>query len=224
MWNKGWDNIFKTRDWGKYPDLSIVRFASKYFKNADKKKINILELGCGIGANLFYFAKENYSTYGIDGSQVAIDIAKKRFRKEKIKANFFQGDIIRLPFSDNSFDCVIDCECLYSNSTADTKIICKEIFRILKNKGIFFSKTFATETYGYKKGKIYKNEKNTFINLKTKNFHKGYGIIRFMSLDDIKKIYLNDFRLKDLNYEVRTFDQTKKKIKEWIIILQKIIK
>ena len=41
MWNSGWDKIFKENEWGKYPDMSIVRFISKKFYN--KKKMNEAE-------------------------------------------------------------------------------------------------------------------------------------------------------------------------------------
>ena len=77
MWNRGWDNIFKKNKWGKYPDMSVIRFIANKYKKKDKKRLKILEVGCGTGANLSFFIEEGFNTYGIDGSKVAIKLAKK---------------------------------------------------------------------------------------------------------------------------------------------------
>ena len=67
MWNKGWDEIFSKKDWGRYPDLSVVRFIlGKTRKKIKKNKIKVLEVGCGTGANLSFLAKEGFKTYGLD--------------------------------------------------------------------------------------------------------------------------------------------------------------
>ena len=50
-----------------------------------------------------------------------------------------------MPFRSNYFDCVVDCECIYSNSFSDSKIILKEIKRILKKKDPFFQRLLLTE-------------------------------------------------------------------------------
>ena len=46
-------------------------------KKKIKKRLKILEVGCGTGANLSFFIEEGFNTYGIDGSKVAIKLAKK---------------------------------------------------------------------------------------------------------------------------------------------------
>ena len=57
-----WDKIFKSKGWGKYPAEDLVRFIAKNFdKKKKKSKINILEIGCGPGGNLSYFAKEGFN-------------------------------------------------------------------------------------------------------------------------------------------------------------------
>ena len=40
-------------------------------------------MGCGTGANLSFFIEEGFNTYGIDGSKIAIKLAKKKLKKEK---------------------------------------------------------------------------------------------------------------------------------------------
>ena len=109
MWNKGWDKVFKQNEWGKYPDMSVVRFvANNFYKKKERKKVSILEIGCGTGANLGFIAKEGFNCFGIDGSRVAINIAKNKLKREKLKSELKIGDIKKLPYKKNTFDCVID--------------------------------------------------------------------------------------------------------------------
>ncbi len=203
MWNKGWDKIFIQNEWGKYPDMSIVRFISKKFYNKKKrKKISILEVGCGTGANLSFFAKEGFKTYGVDGSKIAINKATKKLKKDRLRANLIVSDIKKLPYRSGFFDCVVDCECLYSNSFPETILILEEINRVLKNKGFFLSKTFVKGSY-------------------KKAFHKGYGIIRMSSLEDIKKLYGKSFKIESIDYVKRSINGMKNIIKEWVISMRK---
>ena len=222
MWNSGWDKIFKENDWGKYPDMSIVRYISRKFNNKNKrKKISILEVGCGTGANLSFFAKEGFRTYGIDGSKVAIKKATKKLKRDNLKADLIVSDIKKLPYRSSVFDCVVDCECLYSNSYSETILILKEINRVLKKKGFFLSKTFAKGTYGDGNGIKIPNEKNTYKSISKGAFRKGYGIIRISSLKDIKNLYGKSFKIENIEYSHRSIKGMKKIIKEWVISMIK---
>jgi 2-polyprenyl-3-methyl-5-hydroxy-6-metoxy-1,4-benzoquinol methylase len=74
-WNSGWDDIFRKHEWGKYPSENLVRYVGRNFYTVkDRSAITILEVGCGTGANLWYLAREGFSVYGIDGSNVAIEL------------------------------------------------------------------------------------------------------------------------------------------------------
>ncbi|ECL6467391.1 SAM-dependent methyltransferase, partial [Campylobacter jejuni] len=56
---KIWEQIFSKKEWGKYPSENVIRFIARNFYNVqDRSKINILELGFGTGANLWFCAKE----------------------------------------------------------------------------------------------------------------------------------------------------------------------
>ena len=143
-----WDKVFT--GWSKkdlaYPDESLIRFVSQTLsKKIQKKKIKILEVGCGAGSNLWYLSKKGYSVFGIDSSRKAISLSKKRCKKEKTKCKIFLMDAKKLQFKDNFFDMVLDIECLYSNSYEHTKLILNEISRVLKKDGIFFQKHLQLE-------------------------------------------------------------------------------
>ena len=221
MWNKGWDKIFKENEWGKYPPEELVRFiARNYYSYPNRKDIKILVVGSGTGANLWYLTKEGFGVTGIDGSRVGVERAKKRLKEESLVVNIETGDVVALPFADNSFDCAIDNECIYANSYEDSRKIMSEIHRILKPKGKFFSKTFMAGTYGDGKGKKIEGEKNTYIELCEGALRKGYGIIRFTDEEEIKDLY-KDFNIESIDYVIRSEQNRKYEVKEWIIICSK---
>lgn len=148
-WNPVWEEIFSSREWGKYPELFVVRcIARNFYKVQNRHAIKILDLGCGPGANLWYIAREGFNTFGIDGSPSAIKILQKRLDAEKLTASLHIGDISNLPFEDNFFDAVIDSECLYCNQKAASQKIISEVHRVIKPAGLFFSLTFAPDTWG----------------------------------------------------------------------------
>ena len=215
MWNSGWDKIFKKYKWGKYPDLSLVRFLSKKLNLKNKR---VLELGVGTGANLNFFIEKKLKVFGIDGSKVALKIANKNFKRKKKFIKLVQGDIIKLPYQNNFFDYIIDCECLYANSLKDTKKILSEVNRVLKKGGYFFSKTFAKNTVG--NHFIRKNRKKK--NLNVHFIKKGYGTFRISSLSEIKKIYSSNFKILNIELEIRTTNNMKDFIKEWVVISKKV--
>ena len=51
-----------------------------------KNKVNVLDIGCGGGNNLFFVAEMGLNAYGIDGSENAIKIANRRFKDKKLSA------------------------------------------------------------------------------------------------------------------------------------------
>ncbi len=221
MWNKGWDKIFKENEWGKYPPEELIRFiARNYYCSPNRKDIKILEVGSGTGANLCYLAREGFDATGIDGSKIGVEKTRKRLTEESLTARVETGDIISLPFEDDSFDCVVDNECIYANSYEDSRKIMAEIHRVLKPKGKFFSKTFMTGTYGDKNGKRLEGEQNTYLELYEGALKKGYGIIRFTEEKEIKALYKN-FNIVSIDYVVRSERDRKYEVKEWIIVCSK---
>jgi len=221
MWNKGWDKIFKENEWGKYPSEDLIRFiARNYYCSPNRKDIKILEVGSGTGANLLYLAREGFDVTGIDGSKIGVEKTIKRLTEESLMAKVEVGDIISLPFEDNSFDCVVDIECIYANSYADSRKIIAEIYRVLKTKGKFFSKTFMTGTYGDRNGKKLEGEQNTYLELYGGALKKGYGIIRFTEEKEINDLY-KDFNIVSIDYVFRSEQNRKYEAKEWIIVCSK---
>ncbi len=221
MWDKVWDDIFTSHEWGKYPCEQVVRFmARNYYDCVDRKDVKVLEIGSGTGVILWYLSREGFSVYGIDGSKVGVERSEEWLKNEDLEAEIKIGDAMNLPYEDNFFDCVIDNECLCSNTYKDTKIIIKEVVRVLKFEGKFFSKTFMTGTTGSETGEKLVGEDNTFIEVKEGVFKYREGVKRFTSEKEIKDLY-GCFNIETIDYLARSNNNREDIMKEWIIICKK---
>lgn len=221
VWNKGWNDIFRHNEWGKYPPLELVRFVARNFYDVpDRTAVRFLEIGCGPGANLLYLAQEGFAGFGIDGSQIALDRARQRLDAAGLDAHLRQGDVGHLPYSKESFDCVIDIECLYANSLADSRRIIDQVHRVLRPGGLFFSITYMTGMPGEETGRRLEGEPNTFLEMLDGPLRDGYGIIRLTSEDEIGDVF---GRFPDIEYDyvIRSDHNRQTLMKEWLITCRK---
>ena len=66
--------------------------------------LRVLEVGCGCGSDAERFARTGARYTGIDLTDMAIRLSRKRFQLAGLKGRFLQGDAEDLPFPDDSFD------------------------------------------------------------------------------------------------------------------------
>ena len=102
-----------------------------------KEEEIVLDLGCGAGLDLYFYAKAvgtNGKVYGLDISQDMISKAKDNMERVGIKnVETKCGHSDNLPFEDNFFDCCAS-NGIY-NLSPDKEKVMKEVFRILKPGG-----------------------------------------------------------------------------------------
>jgi ubiquinone/menaquinone biosynthesis C-methylase UbiE len=101
------------------------------FKSGQNK--TILDVGCGNGWVLSHFFHEGARCFGVDLTQRAIDISKKRFVLMQGSAFFMVANAEELPFKDSSFDIVTAMGVLHHTPNIDKAI--GEIDRVLKPRG-----------------------------------------------------------------------------------------
>lgn len=215
-WDPIWESVFKQQEWGKYPGESLIQFIARNFYKKVRKNLFLLEIGCGPGANIWYMAREGFQVTGIDGSKTAIDIAKERLHKEDLQANLVVGDIVKLPFDENSFDGVVDNECLYANNETNTVLILSEINRVLKPDGLFYSRTFSKEMFS----DMEFENKFEFTDI-ADGILKGKGFVRLVDNDRISALYGKLFNIVSVDKLEYTQYNSSQKISEYIIICQK---
>lgn len=97
----------------------------------------VLDLGCGAGLDLYFYAKsvgENGKVYGLDISEDMVNKAKANMDEAGIKnVEIKCGHSDNLPFRDNFFD-VVASNGIY-NLSPDKEAVMKEVFRVLKPGG-----------------------------------------------------------------------------------------
>lgn len=97
----------------------------------------ILDVGCGGGININRMAQKAKKVYGVDYSEQSVKVSKEVNRDliEKGKVEVLEGNVMSLPFEDNTFDTVTAFETVYF--WPDMEKSFGEIKRVLKPGGIF---------------------------------------------------------------------------------------
>jgi ubiquinone/menaquinone biosynthesis C-methylase UbiE len=99
------------------------------------KSKRVLEVGCGRGSLSAYFADAGCKSTLLDLSETAIDLAKKAFNREKLRAEFIVGNCLDMPIEDKQYDVVFSIGLLEHFS--DVRKVIEEQYRILDVGGIF---------------------------------------------------------------------------------------
>lgn len=214
-WDPVWEKIFNERPvWGEYPPEELVRFIStNYYSVPKRSDIKILEIGCGPGGGpSWYIAREGFAFYGIDGSATAIEKAKKRFEREGLHGEFVVGDIAKLPWPNETFDCVVDVVSLQCNSEEGTRDILREVYRVLKPGGKQFSLTAKAGCWGDGSGTRIDN--TSYKDVEEGPF-RNMGVIRFATKESLESLY-SDFNNLEIDYSVRSVNREKNTMIFWI--------
>ncbi|MHA2152551.1 MAG: class I SAM-dependent methyltransferase [Candidatus Thorarchaeota archaeon] len=132
-----WDQIFS--DKGHVftePHSEIERVVDLINEGAWKR---ILDLGCGTGRHVVYFANLGLDVYGFDASPKALTMAQEWLREKKLSAHLREHLMEnQFPYDDDFFDVVISIQVIHHNLMKDIKKTVSEIERVLKPNGVLF--------------------------------------------------------------------------------------
>lgn len=112
--------------------------------------LRVLEIGCGMGTDGAQFAKAGAIYTGIDLTDAAVELARKRFQVSGLKGEFRVADAERLDFPDASFDLVYSHGVLHH--TPDIEAAVREIHRVLKPGGRAMVMLYHRGSYNYRVG------------------------------------------------------------------------
>ena len=218
-WDPVWEEIFRSRKWGRYPPEELVRFIARhYYSVSDRSRVRILELGCGPGGGPSWFlARERFAFSGIDGSATAIEQARARFRAEDLEGEFVVGGLEKLPWADSTFDSAVDVACLQCNGERATAAILDEVLRVLKPGGRHFSITARAGSWGDGTGA--RIDETTFLSVSEGPF-ANIGTMRFATRESLEVLY-GAFEELAVEYETRSFQDGTRQIGNWIVTCRK---
>lgn len=159
--SKGWD-------WEKaYQSPWLVPCEDSYYlanKWSDLGFKNVLDLGAGLGRHSILFSKHGFNTSAIDLSVYAMNNLKQWSEKENLNIDIKVGDMVALPYADNSFDSVFACHVISHTDTAGTKKVISEIERVLKPGGEIYISMCSKEAWEFKEAGFPKIDENTILN------------------------------------------------------------
>ena len=112
------------------------------------KNLRVLEIGCGLGTDGAQFAQAGADYTGIDLTDAAVDLARRRFELFNLRGNFRVADAEQLDFPDNSFDLVYSHGVLHH--TPDTAAAVREIHRVLRPGGRAIVMLYHRDSYNYR--------------------------------------------------------------------------
>lgn len=172
-----WDKIYKKKTFHPLylKESKFAKECIKYFPKNSK----ILEVGCGLGRDAIFFAKNGHEVVALDFSKEALKIAKRDAKKRKTTSLIFLcSDMSNgFGFKDASFDVVFANLSLQYFLEEVTRSIFNEIMRVLKKKGLLCARCRSIKDPLYGRGKLV--EKNVYIldghlrRFFSKNYLKG---------------------------------------------------
>ena len=115
---------------------------------AGTRGLQVLEIGCGLGTDGAQFARAGASYTGVDLTEAAIRLARRRFEISNLPGEFRVADAENLDFADESFDLVYSHGVLHH--TPDTARAVKEIHRVLKPGGRAVVMLYHRDSYNYR--------------------------------------------------------------------------
>lgn len=179
-WN--WNLIKEDKDciW-KNPSMESYYLLNRW---KSQEKTEFLDLGCGLGRHSILFAKNGFNVHSFDISEEAIQRTKKWAEEEKLKLNYEIGDMLNLPYKDESIEAILCRNVISHTDTDGMKQIIREINRILKVDGECYLTLGSKSTWGFKETNWPMIDENTKLKMekgpeyKTPHFYADYNLIK----------------------------------------------
>lgn len=115
---------------------------------ANTAGLKVLEIGCGLGTDGAQFAKAGADYTGVDLTEAAIELARKRFAISGLQGTFQVADAESLDFASDTFDLVYSHGVLHH--TPDTQRGVNEVWRVLRPGGRAVIMLYHRDSYNYR--------------------------------------------------------------------------
>jgi Methylase involved in ubiquinone/menaquinone biosynthesis len=166
-------------------------------------KQDFLDLGCGMGRHSILFGKNGFHVYCYDLSGEAVRSTREWAEQEGLTFEYAVGDMLSLPYADESFDCIM-CRNVISHS--DTKGVVQtaaEIHRVLRPGGECFLTLASKDTWGWKQEEWPLLDSNTRVRM---NEGPEKGIPHFYADRRDAKELFRDFETVSLSQVETWYD------------------
>ena len=158
---------------------------------AHSKNLSVLEVGCGLGTDGAQFAKAGAKYTGIDLTDAAIELARRRFELFDLPGTFRVADAETLDFPDNLFDIVYSHGVLHH--TPDIAVAIREIHRVLRPGGKAVVMLYHRDSYNYRVN--ISMLRRTGVNLL--KWHAGVKVVHLLTGEPEESLREHAQQLKD---------------------------
>lgn len=172
---KMWDNWSKRRSSVLFYDLWLDEYKNILDENKDNE---ILDLGCGIGADTLYLLERGYNVLSCDFSVEALKSIENNIPNSK---TFYLDMMKKFPIDDKKYSLIIADLSLHYFNNETTIHIMKEIKRILKDGGVLLARVASVNDFNFGAGQGEKQENNCYF--------EGAYTKRFFDLEDVNKYF-----------------------------------
>ena len=149
--SKGWNWEIVKDDkesiW-KNPSIESYYLVNRWISNDFN---DFLDLGCGIGRHSILFGKNNFNVRCFDISEDAINKTRKWAEEENLKFDYKIGDMLNLPYDDESLDCIFARNVISHTDTEGMRKIVSELYRVLRPEGECYMTLGSKDTWGFKR-------------------------------------------------------------------------
>jgi SAM-dependent methyltransferase len=115
------------------PECEPWSFSNRIHGYDSSRGKRVLDVGCGNGYVLAQYARYGAEVFGIDLTETAVELSRRRFELGGLKGKFSLTDGDSIPYPDASFDIV--CSMGVLHHIADPRPMIREIMRVLRPGG-----------------------------------------------------------------------------------------
>lgn len=138
--DRGWESVYREGDTFDYYDMSrphpdLTEVIEK-FREAEIRKV--LDIGAGLGGNLFSLHENGFDVRGIDSSPTAVKRLKEQLSTRRVNIPVELGRFEQLPYSDGVFDGVICIQTLSHGLKKNIENGFGELARVIRPDGVLF--------------------------------------------------------------------------------------
>lgn len=109
---------------------------------------SVLDVGCGTGDHVLFFAEEGHEVLGIDTAALAIGKAEEKAAARGLAARFLVRDALDLVGLNRKFDTVIDSGFFHVLSDEDRPFFAMSLVTVLAPGGRYFMLCFGDQNPG----------------------------------------------------------------------------
>ena len=176
----------KDRIWICHPCEESYFLAARWEKQGYEE---LLDFGCGLGRHSIFFAQQGFNVSSFDLSLYGTNHLKEWAERENLNIDIKLADMLELPYSDSTFDCIFAYHVISHTDSLGMKKVINEIKRVIKPLGELYLTLCSKDSWRYHEIEYPRIDENTII--KTDDGPEK-GIPHFyVNLEDVIDLFCN---------------------------------